>query len=533
MRLRHITLWCLLFFSGVSHANHTSYKHAVCVSHVPLITDLASSNLSLDVEILSNSLYDTLVSLDEEGFARPQLAESWEVLEGGLLYRFRLRQGVAFHTLHGFKPSRPLNASDVVFTLNRLLDPEAYFAKTDDKIAFATVFPHGNIASVTGSGLNVDIRLKVPDVELVEKLSAYDTSILSLEYAQFLDGAKKENLFTTESVGTGPFKYESSSKNTFILARFDQHWGGVVGLAGLVFKAERGDLDRLSRLRRGDCSQALELGSRLLDLKNNFEGYVVQRAPILSVLFLAIDTRIAPWDDLRARKALSLAINRERILRLLFKSGSGEHASTSIHPRLLGLPRAERLEYDPHRAMRLLELVAGGKPLSLKISSFDVARPHNPKPRRMAQLVAQDLESVGLDVTIEWVPIENLMDVVGNAESSLYEGLLMGYSADAPLASYMVELLLGCSDSRPRDMNFSRMCDPQIGAMIEKASLETDAHKRQQLYRGVANASLAKMQYVNLLHAEHVDVVREDVVGIRRRSNGVFDFRDAEKRHRH
>ena len=533
MPLRYPILWCLLFFSGVSHATQTSDKHAVCVSHIPTNTDLASSNVSVDTEILANSLYDTLVGLDDEGFVQPQLAESWEVLEGGLLYRFRLREAVAFHALYGFTPSRPLNALDVVFTLNRLLDPEAYFATVGDKTAFATVFPHGNITSVTGSGLNVDIRLKTPDVELVEKLSAYDTSILSLEYAQFLTHAKNESLFSTEPVGTGPFEFESRNKNTFTLARFDQHWGGIVGLAGLVFKAEQDDLERLSRLRRGSCAQALELGSRLLDFKNNFDGFVVQRAPIQSVLFLAVDTRRAPWDDLRARKALSLAINRERILRLLFLSGSGEYASTSIHPRLLGLPRAEKLEYDPLRAMRLLELVAEGKPISLKISSFDVARPHNPKPRRMAQLVAQDLEAVGLDVVIEWVPIKSFKAAVGDAETSQYEGLLMGYSADAPLASYMVELLLGCTDSKPRDMNFSRMCDLQIDEFIERASSETDAHKRQQLYRGVANASLAKMQYVNLLHAEHVDVVREDVVGIHRRSNGVLDFRDAKIRHLH
>ena len=527
MLFKFLVIWCLLFFSGLTHASRTGYKHAVCVSHVPSVTDLASSNVSFDVEILATSLYDTLVSLDDKGFAQPQLAQSWEVLEGGLLYRFKLREDVAFHALYGFKPSRPLDASDVVFTLNRLLNTNAYFAKIDDKTAFATVFPDENVVSVSGNGLNVDIRLKVSDVELVEKLSAYDTSILSLEYAQHLAEGNSESYFTTLPIGTGPFKFESRSKTEFTLARFDKHWGGVVSLAGLVFKAEPDELERLSRLRRGECAQALELGSRLLDLKYNFDGYIVQRAPILSVLFLAIDTRRAPWNDLRARKALSLAINRERILSLLFLSGSGEHASTSIHPRLLGLPRAEKQEYEPQRAMRLLELVAGGKPLSLKISTFDVARPHNPKPRRMAQLIAQDLEAVGLDVSIEWVPPKNIIPFVSDIETPRYESLLMGYSADAPLASYMVEVLLGCTDGEPRDMNFSRMCDPQINELIGKAASETDAHKRQQLYRAVANASLGKMQYVNLLHAEYVDVVRDDLAGVRRLSTGVLDFREA------
>lgn len=521
-------LGCLLLWQP-ARASSEHYVHKLCVPNVPVITDLATGNTSTDVELLSTALYDTLVRLDDEGFAVPALAESWEVLEDGLLYRFKLRAGVRFHPLGDFRPSRSLRAEDVVFTLNRLLDPAAYFAKLGDKRAVATVFPADKVLSVSGQGLVVELRMREPDVELVEKLSGYDSNILSLEYAQHLESVARSEAFLHAPVGTGPFRYAAGAAKSLSLSRFEPYWGDPVEIAGLHFLAEPDELERLRRLRRGECAHAVELGSRLLQRNMNFDGFRVERAPILSVLFLALDTRLPPWDDIRARKALSLAINRERILRLLFLSGSGQQAFSPIHPQLLGSPRPRIPEFDRVRARRLLQKVSDGEPLYLKISTFDVARPHNPDPRRMALLVARDLEAVGVDVEIEWLPVSQIPRILTVNAQPAYEGVLLGYSADVPLASSIAAALLGCSEGVPRGTNFSRMCDSSIDALMEQASNQSSAERRMLLYRALADASVAKRQYINILHAEHVDMVREDLRGIRRLSSGWFDFRGARK----
>ncbi|MGB0866486.1 MAG: ABC transporter substrate-binding protein [Granulosicoccaceae bacterium] len=487
------------------------------------------SNAAFDIEILSNSLYDTLIKLDQNGFAVPSLAENWEVLEEGLLFRFTLREGVEFHTVNGFTPTRTMNADDVVFSFNRLLNADAYFAEIGGRQAVATVFPSDKVASVTGEGLSVDIRLSSPDVELVEKLSGHDTNIQSLEYAQYLEANNKSGEFVVLPVGTGPFSFEGRSQKRFNLAKFDRYWAQSAEISGLEFIAEPDDLERLSRLRRGDCAHAVDLGSRILQPSMSFDGFRVERAPILSILFLALDTRQYPWSDIQVRQALSLAINRERILRLLFVAGSGQQASLPIHPSLLGQWKAELPEFDRARAKRLLQDVSDGRVLKLKITTFDVPRPHNPNPRRMAQLVALDLREVGIDVELEWVPAAQILDVVSDVENRRYESLLMGYSADVPLASSLASVLMGCSNGGPKPMNFSRFCDPAISSLLKRASTEVEADKRMQLYRDVAEASQEKMQYINILHAEYVDVIREDVVGVRRQSNGLFDFRQTQK----
>lgn len=528
--VRYALLWLLLIQAGVSSATQSTYQHRICVPHLPIITDMASSNVSYDIESLTASVYDTLVTVDETGAIQPSLAMSWQVLDDGLLYRFKLRSDVQFHHLRDFNPTRNLNAEDVAFSFNRLLRSDAYYAKVGDRLAMATLFPREDIRSIFARGLTVDIRLKKADSELLAKLSGQDSSIVSLEYAQFLESENNRNAFALVPVGTGPFRFESRGQSHLDLTRFEQHWRGPAGFASLRFLAFPEDLERLRRVREGACAQAVEMGPRILDQMSSFEGLSVHRSPIMSVFFLALDTRLPPWNDVRARKALSLAINRERILRLLFSSSSGSYASTSVHPKLLGLDPVKKPEFDPSRARRLLQKASANRSVSLKITSFDLARPHNPDPRRMMQLVVEDLENVGIDVQIDWVPVNSIMDRLGSVEEGAYEGLLMGYSADVPLAVAMASTLLGCIDQQPNVVNFSRLCDPQVLSVLSQAASTEQAAERQHLYRAAANAALAKMQYINILHAEQIDVVRADVQGVKRLSNGLLDFRQGNLR---
>src|SRR5690606_26832549 len=81
----------------------------------------ASSGLIVDT--LAAQLYDRLLDVDPYTYRLvPQLAESWEVLDNGATYRFRLRDDVAFQHTPWFTPTRKLNADDVVFTFQRILD---------------------------------------------------------------------------------------------------------------------------------------------------------------------------------------------------------------------------------------------------------------------------------------------------------------------------------------------------------------------------------------------------------------------------
>lgn|GEM_PF-4370537 len=500
-------------------------EHNVCVPFLPLSGDLPSSNLPYDNETLSKALYDTLVVMDAKGELQPGLAQSWQVSDDGLMYSFRLRSGVPFHSVGGFKPRRTMNASDVAFSFNRLRDGDAYFATVGTRKAIPTIFPSENIRSIFADGRILGIRLHSADGGFLAKLSAYDSNIMSLEYAQFLEAENNHDAFAFAPVGTGPFQFVERSQTRYSLQRFEHHWRGASLIRSLSFQAFADDIERLRQVRAGNCNHAIELGSRVLEQMTRFEGLRVDTSPFMSVFFLAIDAREPPWNDVRARKALSLAINRERILKLLFPSDSGGYASTSIHPKLLGLPLVKKPEFDPDRAKILLQKVVPKQSINLKITSFDLARPHNPDPKRMAQLVAHDLKNIGIDVDIEWVTPDSIRSVLDGTKRGTYEAVLMGYSADLPVAMAMAETLLGCIDGEPKQVNFSRLCDPQVLSLLARAARTKNSTMRQQLYRAAANSSLFKMQYINLIHAMQIDVIRADLTGIKRLPTGLLDFR--------
>lgn len=525
-----LLVWCCSTFP-VAHSAHAEYNHIVCVPQVPSIADLTVATSVFDIELLSASLYDNLVQLDGDGLPQAALAERWQVSADGLLYRFKIRRGVSFHSVQGFRPTRPMRASDVVFSLNRLLSADAFFAKIGDRHALATELPVEKIDSVVAVGDWVEIRLNSLDVEFVEKLTGHDSHILSFEYARFLTAENRSEQFGQVPIGTGAFSYLKHNEDEYQLRRFDDYWAGAVEFSALTFVNAADELDRFSKLRIGECAQAIDIGPQILAKADRVEGFEIQRGPILSVFFLALDTRLAPWDEVRARRALSLAINRKRILQLLFQFTGAEYANYSVHPDLLGIGQAKEPEYNPDLARELLQQVVPQGPISLTISTVDAARPHNPNPRRMAELVAQDLSAVGVDVSVKWVPLEKILALAIDLQERAYESLLLGYSVSAPLVSSFSSNLLGCEDGEPKQMNLSRLCDAQLDELLLSASRQPALEKRRVLNLAAAEKSLSLMQYVNILHAEHVDIIRDDIKGVQRRVTGFLDFRQGRVEH--
>src|SRR5690606_32685775 len=131
MRLALSSLFALGLFSGLAsaapdravlpHIRDSGFVYCVIAQVVTFNPQKAGSGLIVDT--LAAQLYDRLLDVDPYTYRLvPQLAESWEVLDNGATYRFRLRDDVAFQHTPWFTPTRKLNADDVVFTFQRILD---------------------------------------------------------------------------------------------------------------------------------------------------------------------------------------------------------------------------------------------------------------------------------------------------------------------------------------------------------------------------------------------------------------------------
>jgi cationic peptide transport system substrate-binding protein len=145
----------------------------------------ASSGLIIDT--LAAQLYDRLLDVDPYTYRLiPELAQSWEVLDDGATYRFHLRKDVPFQKTGWFSPSRKMNADDVVFSFQRIIDPNNhYHAVNGEEYPYfdSLQFAHAVKSIKKLDDYTVEFRLNNPDASFLWHLATHYAPVLSAEYA--------------------------------------------------------------------------------------------------------------------------------------------------------------------------------------------------------------------------------------------------------------------------------------------------------------------------------------------------------------
>ncbi len=343
----------------------------------PHLDPTAGAAAAID-EVVYANLFEGLTRIDRNGVVQPGLAESWEVSEDGLTYRFALRNGVAFHDGSAF------DAEDVVFSINR--------AMADDSVnAQKGLFEPIETVAADGSD-GVVITLKRPTGHFLFNLGWGDAVIVAPESA---DSNK------ALPIGTGPFKFDRWVQGDRIeLKRNDSYWGKAVELEGAAFQIVpdpsaavaamlAGDLDAFPNFPAPESIIQFEADPRFTVKIGTTEGETI----------LAINNGQPPLDDLRVRQAISHAIDRQSIVDgAMFGYGTpiGSHFAPH-HPAYVDL--TERYAYDAEKAKALLAEAghAGGLSLTLKLPPPSYAR-------RGGEIIAAQLAEIGIEAEI--IPVE-------------------------------------------------------------------------------------------------------------------------------
>src|SRR4051812_681951 len=211
-----------------------------CSEGSPAGFDSAQYTTSVEFSAGSYTVYNRLIEFAHGSTdIEPGLSEKWDVSPDGLTYTFHLRHGVKFQTTSFFKPTREFNADDVVFTYERMLDPEQPFRK-----AYPVPFPYFNDLGLAKNIAKIDkidpytVRFTLKDVDapFLQQIAMPFASILSAEYGDQLLKAGKASDINQYPVGTGPFIFRSYTKDDTI--RFDgnpDYWKpGVARVSKLI-----------------------------------------------------------------------------------------------------------------------------------------------------------------------------------------------------------------------------------------------------------------------------------------------------------
>lgn len=355
---------------------------------------------SKDYTVPTN-IYDRLVEIevDDQGASKivPSLAEDWDISGDGLEYTFHLRQGVKFQNGNDF------TAEDVSYTFNRLLTVEGGVnTELLDQVKGAAELIEGSADTLEGvevvDDYTVKITLKEPFAAFLSCLTAPGLSIYDSEATEA--AGDQFGMDPAVTVGTGPFKFTGWTFNDqLVLERNEDYWRGAPQLPGVVIKIipdtetqtmmfENGELDLL------DLDFVTDAADRFLE---TYPDQIVQ-GPRVGITYFTMNFNIEPFQDVKVRQAVQMAIDRQAILDALYGGrGQVEHG---IYPfGLIGFHDGKsKISYDPDKAKALLDEAGYGSGFTMELAADASA---SDTVTMALEIIKEQLAAVGINAEIK------------------------------------------------------------------------------------------------------------------------------------
>ena len=431
----------------------------------PFTTDIYSVTLI-------QQIFDGLVQFDQSLNIAPNLATSWTVSGDQLTYTFTLRKDARFHN------GRFVKADDFVYSFTRILDPgeQAGALSFFKKVKGASSYRNGKNKQVEGfkalGAHTLEITLSEPFAPFLSVLAMSDGKVVPREEVERL--GKK---FGLNPVGTGPFRLESWEGDRIVLRANPDYHEGPPHLDRVVYTIYAGAQRQkiLQEFLANRLEEAAVFGADREEMAKT-TVYQFVRKPSLSLQFYGMNCTSALLKDKRVRQALGWAINKEEIIREVFKD-QFIPAETILPPGMTGYtPENAAYGYNPKRAKELLAK-AGYGPSQKKLSLTLLSASKSNVAQKELAMVAADLAAVGVELQIkyetDWPTFEATLN---SGKFQLYRYF---WSADIPDPDNFLNVICG-SDSL---YNFMRYSNPRVDRLLTKALVETDIIKRVRLYR--------------------------------------------------
>ena len=339
----------------------------------PASVDPCESSRSETGRLLRGNITEALTDLDlGTGELGPSLATEWEETSP-TTWEFTLREGVEFHN------GEPFNADAVAQWITRIINPEA------------NCYILGNVIDVDA----VESASAIDDLTVEIVLTRPDP-ILPLRFS-FVDiGAPMEDPMTKtmEPIGTGPYRFVSwSPGQPLVIERSDTYWGEQPDVAGVEYVFRDESSVRAAMASAGEVDIATAIGPQDADMPGAIT-YVVTET-----LYYRIDVGIPPLDDVRVRRAINHAVDRQGLIDAVY-AGHGEPAHAIVYPTVSGYNEDVTWEYDPELARELLaEAEADGVAIDTPIEVIGELNARGSNGSELMDTVAAMLTDVGLTAT--------------------------------------------------------------------------------------------------------------------------------------
>ena len=354
----------------------------------------------------------------------------------------------------------------------------------------------------------VKFVLNRPEAPMIANLAMDFASIESKEYADKLAADGKMEMLNQQPIGTGPFKFQAYQKDAVIRYQaHDSYWDGKAAIDTLIFAITPDASVRYQKLKAGECHVMPYPNPADIDTMKADSDVTLLSQEGLNVGYLAYNTKVAPFDNVKVRKALNMAINKEAILDAVFQ-GAGKVAANPIPPTIWSYKADLKDDpYDPAAAKAMLE-AEGVTNLDMKIWAMPVQRPYNPNAKRMAELMQADFAKVG--VNVEVVQYEWGEYLKRSKEEDRDGAVLLGWTGDNGDPDNFLAVLLGCD--AVGGSNRAQWCYQPFEDVVQKAKVVSDTAERTKLYEQAQVIFKEQAPWATIAHSVVYMPVRTEVV---------------------
>lgn len=472
VRHSHAIILILFFVSSQLLSSCTSSNRMEGYVYYRLSANPTTLDPALIVDVAGGSiaakLFNGLVRIDEQLNIAPDIAENWTISKDGLTYRFRIRQGIKYHN------NQDVKANDFKYSFKRILNPKTRSPNTwvFEKIAGADDYMKGSTGDVRGIKVIDDHTL---EIKLERPFSPF-LYLLTMPSAYVVPEAEVDRLgadFSSRPVGTGPFMLKEWLPNRELrLERRDDYSGKKAEVRGIIYRVIAEDLTAVTEFELGNIDvlaiPASELSSFRKDRK--WEG-LISSINGINTYYLGMNCSRPPFDNPHVRKAVSYAIDREKLLNTFYEK-RGRLASGPV-PDLLRKWEAPSLyEYNPEKAKEMIKKQGlAGTTVNLYITA-------DQEVVDMAEFIQSYMRKTGLNVKIKQLEWSAYKDAVNKGEPDMF---WLSWWADYPDPENFLYPLFHSSNIGPAG-NRARYSNPEFDALVEQCHSAVSEKEKNSCY---------------------------------------------------
>jgi len=397
----------------------------------------------------------------------PGLATAWEISPDGLQYTFKLRPRVSFHD------GTPFDAAAVKFNFERFWDKSSpnYYPKAASFVVAYTKWIKGIEVL---DPMTVRITLTAPDYQwLRQGLQSYGQPLMVSPAAVKKYG--NEGL-ALHPVGTGPFRFVERQQGVrTVLERNPDYWGQKAQLDRVIFRPLQDPATRVNALSNGEVQMIStppwdEIQGMVDD---GFKLSTSPNVPYINYLYLNLKQDV--FKDVRVRRAVNMAIDREGISREIYKkTGRPEFGLLSPGTDAYD-PGFRSYKYDPDAAKKLL--AEAGYPNGFKVV-FEI--PQVGTGELVESWIQRDLKKIGIDVELrkfEWVTYMGRWAGGMGQDVGMNE---IGWGMSTPA---WIGIVARCDTMAPDGQNSGYYCNKEVDALLSQALTTPDPAAAKALYQ--------------------------------------------------